>query len=96
MLADRFDKRRILMLTQCAYAVVAAGLFVLVATDVVELWMVYVLSVASGIVTALDNPSRQSFYVEMVGEEHVRNAVSLNSAAFTGIADRSGRPSRAC
>ena len=63
---------------------VAAVLFVLVATDVVELWMVYVASVASGIVTALDNPSRQSFYVEMVGEEHVRNAVSLNSAAFTG------------
>ena len=84
VLADRFDKRRILMLTQCAYGTVAAVLFVLVATDVVELWMVYVASVASGIVTALDNPSRQSFYVEMVGEEHVRNAVSLNSAAFTG------------
>ena len=46
--------------------------------------MVYVLSLASGVVTAIDNPSRQSFYVEMVGEEHVRNAVSLNSAAFTG------------
>jgi predicted MFS family arabinose efflux permease len=46
--------------------------------------MVYVLSLASGVVTAIDNPSRQSFYIEMVGEEHVRNAVSLNSAAFTG------------
>jgi predicted MFS family arabinose efflux permease len=46
--------------------------------------MVYVLALASGVVTAIDNPSRQSFYIEMVGEEHVRNAVSLNSAAFTG------------
>jgi MFS family permease len=84
VLADRFDKRHILMITQAAYAVVALTLWALVATDVVELWMVYVLSLASGVVTAIDNPSRQSFYIEMVGEEHVRNAVSLNSAAFTG------------
>ena len=84
VLADRFDKRRILILTQSAHAVVVMVMFVLVATDVVELWMIYVLAVASGVVTALDNPTRQSFYVEMVGEERVRNAVSLNSAAFTG------------
>ena len=84
VLADRFDKRHILMITQAAYAAVALSLWALVATDVVELWMVYALSLASGVVTAIDNPSRQSFYIEMVGEEHVRNAVSLNSAAFTG------------
>lgn len=84
VLADRFDKRHILMLTQAAYGVVALALWALVASDVAELWMVYVLSLASGVVTAIDNPSRQSFYIEMVGEEHVRNAVSLNSAAFTG------------
>jgi MFS family permease len=84
VLADRFDKRRILMATQCAYGIVAAALFTLVFTDAAQLWMVYLLSVASGIVTAVDNPSRQSFYVEMVGESNVRNAVSLNSAAFTG------------
>ena len=84
VLADRFDKRHILMLTQAAYGIVALALWALVASDVVELWMVYALSLASGIVTAIDNPSRQSFYIEMVGEEHVRNAVSLNSAAFTG------------
>jgi len=84
VLADRFDKRKILLVTQAAYAVVAFTLWSLVATDVAQLWMVYVLSLASGLVTAFDNPSRQSFYVEMVGEEQVRNAVSLNSAAFTG------------
>lgn len=84
VLADRFDKRHILMITQSSYAVVALTLWALVATDVVQLWMVYTLSLASGVVTAIDNPSRQSFYVEMVGEEHVRNAVSMNSAAFTG------------
>ena len=84
VLADRFDKRHILMITQACYGLVALALWALVATDVVELWMVYGLSLASGVVTAIDNPSRQSFYIEMVGEEHVRNAVSLNSAAFTG------------
>jgi len=84
VLADRFDKRHILMITQAAYGVVALSLWALVASELVDLWMVYALSLASGVVTAIDNPSRQSFYVEMVGEEHVRNAVSLNSAAFTG------------
>ena len=84
VLADRFDKRRILMITQATYGLVALALWALVASDAVELWMVYALSIASGVVTAIDNPSRQSFYVEMVGEEHVRNAVSLHSAAFTG------------
>ncbi len=84
VLADRHDKRRILIWTQSAFAVIAFVLFSLVATDVVRLWMVYVLSLTAGLVTALDNPARQSFYVEMVGEDAVTNAVSLNSAAFTG------------
>ena len=86
VLADRFDKRRILIWTQSAYAVVALTMWGFVATDLVlgRVWIVFVLSLASGVVTAFDNPTRQSFYVEMVGEEHVRNAVSLNSAAFTG------------
>jgi MFS family permease len=84
VLADKHDKRRILAATQTAYAVIALTLAALVATDVVTLWMVYVLSLAAGVVTGLDNPARQSFYVEMVGEESLTNAVSLNSAAFTG------------
>ena len=84
LMADRFDKRKILMGTQAVYAVLALTLFALVATDVVQLWMVYALSLAAGLVTALDNPTRQSFYMELVGEQDVTNAVSLNSAAFTG------------
>jgi len=84
VLADRFDKRRILLATQSAYALVALTLAILVATDAIALWMVFGLSVVSGVITAIDNPSRQSFYVEMVGEDSLTNAVSLNSAAFTG------------
>ncbi len=84
VLADRFDKRKILIITQSLFAVVSVGLAVLVATDVITLWMVFTLSVVYGCITAIDNPSRQSFYVEMVGEDSLTNAVSLNSAAFTG------------
>jgi MFS family permease len=84
VLADRFNKRKILISTQSAYAVLALVMATLIGTHVVELWMVYLLSVVTGFVTAIDNPARQSFYVEMVGEAELTNAVSLNSAAFTG------------
>jgi MFS family permease len=84
VLADRFNKRRILIVTQSAYAMVSITLAVLVGTHVIELWMVFGLSILSGLITSIDNPSRQSFYVEMVGESSLTNAVSLNSAAFTG------------
>ena len=79
VLADRHDKRRILLGTQIGFAVLALALWALVATGVVELWMVYALSFLQGVVTAIDNPARQSFFVEMVGSEHLTNAVSLNS-----------------
>jgi MFS family permease len=84
VLADRYDKRRILIWTQSAFAATAFVMFTIVAAGVVQLWMVYVLSVIAGAFMALDNPTRQSFYAEMVGEDAVTNAVSLNSAAFTG------------
>ncbi len=84
VIADRFDKRKILMWTQGLQAVLSLALFSLVALDVVTLWMVYGLSLLSGLVLALDNPTRQSFYVEMVGEDDLTNAVSLNSAVFMG------------
>ena len=84
VLADRFNKRKILISTQSAFAVLALVMATLIATHVIELWMVYTLSVFTGLVIAIDNPARQSFYVEMVGEAELTNAVSLNSAAFTG------------
>jgi MFS family permease len=84
MLADRLDKRKILITTQALYAVLAFTLFALAATGVARLWMVYGLSLAAGLVTALDNPTRQSFYMELVPEGDLTNAVSLNSAVFMG------------
>jgi MFS family permease len=84
VIADRFDKRRVLVWTQSLSAILALALGILTITDSVQLWMVYVLALALGLVTVADNPSRQTFVMEMVGKEHVTNAVSLNSVTFTG------------
>jgi MFS family permease len=80
--ADRLDKRRLLLVTQTAMAVLALVLGVLTATGAVRLWMVYALALLLGCATAFDMPARQSFVSEMVGPERVANAVGLNSASF--------------
>lgn len=82
MLADRYDKRRLLVAAQLAIAVQALLLGLLDATGVVALWHVFVLAVALGVISALETPTRQSFVMEMVGPNELANAVSLNSATF--------------
>ncbi len=84
MLADRYDKRKILMSTQAVYAILALTLFVLAATDVAQLWMVYALSLGCGAGDRPRQPDAQSFYMELVPEDDLTNAVSLNSAVFMG------------
>src|SRR5512134_847732 len=79
VVADRFPKRKILYFTQSLSGLLALTLGVLVATDLVQVWMVYVLAACLGLVTVFDNPARQTFYIELVGPEHVRNAVTLYS-----------------
>jgi MFS family permease len=81
--ADRLDKRRVLMVTQALMGLLALVLGVVALTGMARLWMVYVLALLLGLVTALDNPARQSFVMEMVGRQQLSNAVSLNSAVFT-------------
>ena len=80
--ADRFDKRRTLVVTQSAFAVLAAVLAALTATGLVRLWQVYALALLNGLVAVVDNPTRQAFVVDMVGPDDVPNAVALNSAVF--------------
>jgi MFS family permease len=82
VLADRYDKRRVLMLTQAVMGVLALGLGLLVAADAIVLWHVYLLAAGLGVVSSLDTPARQSFVSEMVGPEYLANAVGLNSTAF--------------
>jgi MFS family permease len=77
--ADRFDKRRVLLGTQVAAALLALTLGLLVLFEVVRLWMVYLLACGLGFVNLVDNPTRQAFIGEMVGPGDLTNAVSLNS-----------------
>lgn len=81
-IADRFDRRRVLMLTQSAMALLGLGLGILTLTGVVELWMVLCFAGALGITSAIDAPVRQAFVSELVPAANLGNAVALNSAAF--------------
>jgi MFS family permease len=79
VIADRLDKRRLMMALQAVMGAQALLLGVLTITGAVQLWHVYVLAVLLGMVTCFENPARQSFVLEMVGPDDLRNAVSLNS-----------------
>jgi MFS family permease len=79
LLADRMSKRRLLLTTQALMMIPALGLLIVTATGVVTPWMVYLGVFAFGLINAVDNPTRQSFVIEMVGADRVVNAVSLNS-----------------
>ena len=85
LLADRFAKRRLLIVTQALMALPALGLLAIVATGVVAPWMVMALVFVRGTVNAVDNPTRQSFAIEMVGADRVVNAVSLNSVLVHSV-----------
>lgn len=79
VIADRFSKRKILYFTQAISGLLALILGLLVATSVVRVWMVYILAFFLGVVTAFDNPTRQTFYIELVGADNIMNAVTLYS-----------------
>ena len=79
VLADRMNKRRVMIALQGAMGVQALILGVLTVTGAVRVWEIGVLAVLLGLNNAFENPSRQSFMIEMVGAENLRNAVSLNS-----------------
>jgi MFS family permease len=82
VVADRYSKRRILMVTQALMGGLALILGVLALTGAVRIWQVYLLAFALGMVTVVDNPTRQAFAVEMVGRDGMANAIALNSAVF--------------
>lgn len=82
VIADRYPKRRLLIATQAFMAVQAVALALLDLSGVVSLGEVYGLAFLLGLATVVDNPTRQAFVTEMVGPDHVVNAVGLNSATF--------------
>ncbi len=82
VLADRMDRRKLLILTQGGMGVLAAGLGALVLSGHAQLWHVYVFAGLLGCVSALDAPARQTFVADMVPAARLPNAVGLNSASF--------------
>ncbi|MEK9154407.1 MAG: MFS transporter, partial [Patescibacteria group bacterium] len=79
LIADRFDKRRVLYWTQSILAVLALGISYMVFTETITLTSIYVFALATGFIDSIDQPTRQAFVHEMVGPEYLRNAITLNS-----------------
>ncbi|MFL5823443.1 MAG: MFS transporter [Solirubrobacteraceae bacterium] len=82
VLADRMNKRRVMIALQSVMGLQALVLGLLTVTGSVQVWEIGVLAAVLGLNNAFENPSRQSFMLELVGPEHLRNAVSLNSVLF--------------
>ena len=82
--ADRLDRRKITILTQSGLALQAAALAVLDITGAISIEWIYALTFVLGVISALDNPARRGFVTELVPEDQITNAVSLNTAVMTG------------
>ncbi|HLG69189.1 MAG TPA: MFS transporter [Chloroflexota bacterium] len=82
VVVDRVPKHRLLLATQSTALVQASIMAALTASGRIQLWHIYVLAVVLGVVNAFDQPTRQSFVMELVGRDNVVNAVALNSAQF--------------
>ncbi len=81
-IADRMDRRTLLLVTQTGFLIQAVALAVLTFTDLAEVWHVAALALFYGVLNAIDVPTRQSFTVEMVGRPDLQNAIALNSIMF--------------
>ena len=84
VIADRFAKRQLLMVTQTLHMIAPITMLILATSGVLVPWMVFVLVFVRGCVNAVDYPTRQSFVMEMVGGDRIVNAVSLNSVLVHG------------
>src|SRR5262249_59945327 len=82
--ADRSDRRRILVATQSISMLLPLTLAILTLTGRVQVWHVFVLAACLGVVNAFDIPARQAFVVEMVGRADLVNAIGLNSSMVNG------------
>jgi MFS family permease len=82
--ADKYDRRRILIITQTAAMVLAFILSALTLTHLIHEWHLFVLATCLGIVNAFDMPARQAFIVQVVEREDLLNAIALNSTMFNG------------
>jgi len=86
VVADRYRKRTVLLITQGAFTLPSFALFAVSATGHAQYWMVLVAAAAAGTINLFDVPARQSFLIEMVGRHDLMNAIALNSSVFNAAA----------
>jgi MFS family permease len=86
VVADRFRKRNVLLVTQSAFMVPSFTLYVLSGSGHAQYWMVIIAAIAVGSINVFDVPARQAFVVEMVGKQDLMNALALNPSVFNGAA----------
>jgi MFS family permease len=84
VIADRLDRRRVLIVSQAVMMVLALALAALTLSGVIEVWQIFTLAALLGVANAFDIPARQAFVVQMVGREHLPNAIALNSSMVNG------------
>ena len=82
LVADRFDRRKLLFVTQGSLMVLGLTIGVLLLLGAMNLWTMYAFAFALGVVAAFDNPTRQAFVSDLVARENASNAVALNAASF--------------
>jgi len=82
VVADRYPRRRVLMVTQTVFGLSTLAVGVLALSGHVRAWHVLLAAFVSGLATVFDNPARQAFVHEVAGPEHLRQAISVNSAVF--------------
>ena len=82
VVADRYRKRTVLLVTQTLFTIPSFALFLLSFTGRAQFWMIVVAAIATGTINLFDVPSRQAFVMEMVGRADLMNAIALNSSVF--------------
>lgn len=84
VIADRIDRRKLLLITQATFMLQAVAMTVLTFTHLIQVWHIYVLALVNGIVMAVDSPTRQSLIPSLVKREDLTSAIALNSTVFNG------------
>ena len=86
IVADRYRKRSVLLVTQCAFTIPSFSLFLLSSSGHAMYWEILIAAAAAGTINTFDVPARQAFVIEMVGRQDLMNAIALNSSVFNGAA----------
>ena len=83
VVADRFNRRRLLIISQSTLALLSAAIGLLVITDLIQLWIIWFAALWLGLIMCIDRPALSGFIKDLVGEADLPNAVALNNAVIS-------------